>query len=265
MIEGEYILGKFSRLFLEISEFPQKREILYTLICFCRLSERFLSTEVPLYEIENCLRKFLIDPVSYRLSDYLLELEIFKVCERSRIFEGKELLAVELNSDDFLCLKREFIPIRRKLCEKFFLYWRVSQRADIKLPPTDAGTLFENTLKLLKEGLHREVEILLDENISLLSSPEEILTYRVLKLIAEHNRLLEGGGETREVLKQLFEFLNGFRKELPKDILDIGSLKKQIRRNLKGKEKISLNPERPKKGKLLKLGEFFLNLFKLRF
>jgi len=231
--QEDYLLKKLAHLFFEISEYPQKKDILYLGLCYCQLSRIYNMDEIPLEEIKNCLRRYLIDFENYPWRDYLFELELFYLREEEdRLIKGKSIFSCRPSGEATLSIDPKYGFLKQTFCQKVYKYWYVSRKLDINLHTLDGSTVLKNAVILFNEGLYRETLQYLDDYLPIFRSSKELLFYRLLRQLAFIGELAERKDYKlayTEVVRTL-EFLKDFSKELDRLPYDFKLLKKELKK-----------------------------------
>jgi len=230
--QEDYLLKKLSHLFFEILEYPQKKEILYLGLCYCQLSRFYNLDEIPLREIKNCLRKYLIDFESYPWRDFLFELELFYLREEEdKLIKGKSIFSYSPSEEATLSIDPKYGFLKQTFCQKIYKYWYTSRKFEERLHAPDGYAVLKNGVELFNEGLYSETLQYLDDYLPLLKNSDELLFYRLLRQLAFIGTLIERKlyKEAYTELERTLEFLKDFNRELKKWPYDFKKLKKELK------------------------------------
>ncbi len=247
-------------MLFEMLEYPQKGEILYLGICYCDLLRK-MGMEIPLGELKKCiLERFFINPQKYPWGDYLMELEVFFVREReNRFLIGGEIVKVKAENYT-VSVDPKHANLLGFICERFKLYRSVLNRNLPFKVPKNGSEVLDNALKLLDAELFYEAAFYLDEYLTYLLTPSELLLYRVFRTLAYLNHLITIGDydEAYPYADRLLAFLKDFQKELKNFGFDFKGLLRDCSKTLRDLERGKR--VKPLKLKVKKGGSFFSKL-----
>ncbi len=231
--EEEYLSKKLAHLLFEVMEFPAKREMLYLALCHCQLAEAYGTDEIPLTYLAGCLEKYLVKFDRYPWRDFALEYEIYTIKEGTKELSGAELITAAVATERaVLALKTPYKVARRRFCKKIVQYWRFLTALEVWNPPRSGGDVIKTVKKLSEYNLFEEANLYLEEYLPYFTRPEELLLFRLFKLLNHLNGEIERENPTGAAVfaGQLEAFVSDFKRELTSAGVDAKKLLKGLKR-----------------------------------
>ncbi len=157
-------LDRLESLFIEIIDYPLKKEILLYPICYCQLVRKTNSFDIELSRLIGCANK-TFRAIRGNWQDILAELNIFQVYSiDGTSFTGKDILKLADSEGLYISLLPEYKENFNMFCSKLLKYWNILSRISTygKRNMVLEGVYISSLA--FNEGLYEEVQLYIKLN-----------------------------------------------------------------------------------------------------
>ncbi len=159
-----YGLDRLESLFIEIIDYPLKKEILLYPICYCQLVRKTNSFDVELSRLISCANK-TFKALRGNWQDILAELNMFQIYSiEGNLYTGKDILRLTDTDGLFVTLLPEYRENFNNLCNKLLKYWNILSRISTYGKRNIVAESIYISCLAFNEGLYEEVQLYINLN-----------------------------------------------------------------------------------------------------
>ena len=194
-------LDKLESLFIEIIDYPLKKEVLLYPICYCQLVRKTNSFEIELSKLINCANK-TFRAVRGSWQDILAELNMFQVYTiDGNIYTGKDILKLADTESLYITLLQEYKENFNTFCSKLLKYWNILSRISTYGKRNMIVESIYITSLAFNEKLYEEVQLYINLNEEYFEKTSSF--FRAIYYISEVFKEMECNICTEESVRKL--------------------------------------------------------------
>ncbi len=234
-------LDKLESLFIEIIDYPMKKEVLLYPICYCQLVRKTNSFDIELGRLINCANK-TFRAIRGNWQDILAELNMFQIYTiDGTVYTGKDILKLSDPEGFYISLLQEYKDNFNIFCSRLLKYWNILSRISTYGKRNIIIESVYITSLAFNENLYEEVQLYIKLNEEYF---ENALTFfHAIYNICEVFKDIENNIYSEDMIPKLEESLN-FMENLPHIFygVNVAKLRKDTERFMKDLQK-KKNPE----------------------
>jgi len=157
-------LDRLESLFIEIIDYPLKKEILLYPICYCQLVRKTNSFDVELTRLISCANK-TFKALRGSWQDIMAELNMFQIYSiEGNVYTGKDILKLTDTEGLLVTLLPEYRDNFNGLCSKLLKYWNILSRISTYGKRNIIAESVYISCLAFNEGLYEEVQLYINLN-----------------------------------------------------------------------------------------------------
>ncbi|MCS6998979.1 MAG: hypothetical protein RMK21_04690 [Aquificaceae bacterium] len=147
----------FSSLVLEVLDDPQKKEMVFYVMCYSQLVRREGSFHVELERFLSCAYRSFKNARNH-WKDVLVELNLFVVSDLyGNLYTGKDIYKLEEGEIYLISLRKEYLPLFESISYRAFRLWNMLNRTLVYRKHLTAQDAVFISAFMFNEGLYEEL------------------------------------------------------------------------------------------------------------